>query len=241
MLGAKVGQPVLVPRARIVAERRRDRVERRADGGEDLRAAPVVDHFAGRVRDAQEPRLWKHRRRAESELVVELAPQRYDEIGLRHGRRANGADDGGMIGAHELPAFLRVGIERIHRVEKGRNRRAGPARPASSDHERTLRGPEGGDGLGDVRRVGRDAPGGLWRNPILRDQRRSDPSAQHVGRHLDIGRAGLAHIALGPGNGLVDLADDLLGHTRRPTVARAGPQDIDMRNVLKRSHIGLVT
>ncbi len=90
-------------------------------------------------------------------------------------------------------------------------------------------------GSGGMRRAG------FGRHPFVEHQLRRDGGPQHVGRDLDIDRPRLAHIAHGPGDGLVQLADDLIGDARRPRLTRHRAQDVDMRDVLKRAHIGLRT
>ena len=63
--------------------------------------------------------------------------------------------------------------------------------------------------------------------------------AQHIGRHFDIDRAGLAIVAHGARHGLVELANHLLRNARGARGARDRTKNVDVRNVLQRSHIGL--
>ena len=63
--------------------------------------------------------------------------------------------------------------------------------------------------------------------------------AQDVGRDLEVDGTWFAKIAKGAGNALVELADHLIGDAKRARLARHGPQDIDVGNVLQRAHIGL--
>ena len=63
--------------------------------------------------------------------------------------------------------------------------------------------------------------------------------AQHVGRNLEIDRAGLAGVAHGARHRLVELADHLVGDAQGARRPRHRPQDVDMRDVLQRPHIGL--
>ena len=63
--------------------------------------------------------------------------------------------------------------------------------------------------------------------------------AQHVGGDLQVDRPGLAQVAHGARHRLVELAQDLFRHPSRAGEARHRAQDIDVRDVLERSHVGL--
>ena len=63
--------------------------------------------------------------------------------------------------------------------------------------------------------------------------------AQHIGRHFQIDGTGLAVVAHGARHGFVEFANDLVRHTRGPGGACHRTQNVDMRNILQWSHIGL--
>ena len=69
---------------------------------------------------------------------------------------------------------------------------------------------------------------------------RRNARAQHVGRNLEIDRARLAHVARRARYALVEFANDLVGDTKRARLARHRAQDLDVRNVLQRAHVGLL-
>ena len=124
--------PGLVHRGRSVSRRGSDGVEREGRRGEDLRiAAAVVDEFAGGVGEADELGLREHGRRAVAELVVELAADHEDRVGLGHRRGAHGADRGRMIARHQAAALLGVEIDGAERVEQAHELGAGPAGAAA--------------------------------------------------------------------------------------------------------------
>ena len=163
--------------------------------GEQLRlAAAVVDQFAGAIGDPDEARIRKHGRRAVADLVVELAADQQDDVGLGHRGRAHGGRGRGMIGRDQTAALLRVEIERAGCVEQPHQRGPGLPCAAAGDDDGSLRRPERVDRL--LHR-GRDRAG--WRAAASACIHSSSTScgghmrAQHVGRHLEIDRPGLAH------------------------------------------------
>ncbi len=214
--------------------------QRQGRGGHDLRlAAAVVDELAGGVGDADERGVGEYRRRAVAELVVELAPDQQNHVGVGHGGGPHRADHGRMIGGHQAAALLSVEIERAAGVEKAHELGASIAGAAPSDHQRAPSRPQGVDGQRDVGGVRRHEAGRLCRHPFREHELRGDRCAQHVGRNLDVDRPRLAHVAHGARDGLVEFAHHLLGDAGGARCPRHRPQDVDVGNVLQRAHIGL--
>ncbi len=193
-----------------------DRVQRQCRRGQDLgRAPPIVDQLARRVGDADEAGVRKHRRRAVAELIVELAPDHDDEIGLGHRLGPDRAGERRVIERHQPAALLGVEVERARRIEQPDQRRLGAARAAPGDHERAARPPDQPRRLLDRRRVGRQCARRLGRQPVFEHQRRRDVLAQHVGRDLEVHGTRFAEVARGPGDRLVQLAQHLVGDAQR--------------------------
>ena len=215
-------------------------LEREGRGREDFGlAAAIVDELASRVGEADELGFGEHRRRAVAELVVELASDHEHRIRFGHRRGPHGADDRGMIARHEAAALLRVEVHGSQGVEQTHNLRSGLARSASGHHEGALGGPENVDRPGDDRGVGGDDARLLSLHPLLEDKVSRDMSAQHVGRDLEVNRTRLAKIPERAGDALVELADHLVGDSKRARLPRHRPQDVDVGNVLQRAKIGL--
>ena len=63
--------------------------------------------------------------------------------------------------------------------------------------------------------------------------------AQHIGWHLEVDGSGLAIVAHRARHGLVELAHDLFRNPRCARGACHGTKDVDVRNVLQRTHIRL--
>ena len=214
--------------------------ERQRRRGQQFRlAASVVDQLARRIGDADEAGVREHRRRSVAELVIELAADDQHDVGLGHRGGAHGADESRMIGRHQPAAFLRVEIERAAGVEQPHQRGAGLPRAATGDDQRTPGGPEGVDRLRNGGRLWHEKARRLGLDPFVEHQLRGHRRAQHVGRDLDIDRTGLAHIAHGARDRFVELAHHLLGDAGGARHAGDRPQDVDMRDVLQRPHIGL--
>ena len=97
--------------------------------GEQLRlTAAIVDQFAGAVGDPDEARIRKDGRRAVADLVVELAPDQQDDVGVGHRGRADGRCSRRMIGRDKTAALLRVQIKRAGCIEQPHER--GPGLPS---------------------------------------------------------------------------------------------------------------
>ena len=148
-------------------------------------------------------------------------------------------DRRGMIGRHQAAALLGVEIERAGGIEQAQQLGRRAARAAAGDDQRALRRPEHVDRLRDRRRIGRRPPCRLRLHPFVEHELRRHMRAQHVGRDFDIDRAGLARVAHRARDRLVELADHLIGDAQRSRRPRHRTQDIDMRDVLQRPHVGL--
>ena len=202
-------------------------------------ATAVVDQLAGIIRDPDEAGVRKHGRRPVGHLVVELAADQQNDIGLAHRRRTHRRHRRWMFGRHQAAAFLRVEIERAGGVEQAHERRAAPARAAAGDDQRPLGAPERVDRRGDSRRIGGQSPRRLVLHPFVEHELRRHRRAQHVGGYFDIDRPRLTGVTHGAGDGLVQFADHLIGHAQRARRAADRAQQIDMRNILQWPHIGL--
>ena len=64
----------------------------------------------------------EHRRRPVTDLIVELAADQEDDIGIRHGAGTDRGSNRGMIGRHQAAAFLGIEVEGAGGVEKARQR-----------------------------------------------------------------------------------------------------------------------
>ena len=239
MAPAQALGPAPIEPGRPVAGGLDDRGERQARGRQELRlAAPVVDQLARGVRDADEARAREHRGRAIAQLVVELAPDQQHEVGLAHRRGAHRADHGRVVGRHQAAALPGCRGERAG----GSSRRTSSApapRAAPGDHQRPLCRPQRVDRFRDRRGMRGQLARPPRLQPLLQHQRRRHLGAQHVGRDLDVDRPGLAEIAARARHRLVELAHDLLGDAQRPGRAGHRPQDVDVGDVLERTHVDL--
>ena len=99
-------------------------------------AAAVLAQLLPVVADADEARAGKHRRRTIAELIVELAADDHDQIGLLHDTPAQRAHDRGVIGGNEAAALLRVEIGGVGRVQKSHQLSGGPQGAAPGHHQR---------------------------------------------------------------------------------------------------------
>ena len=181
--------------------------------------APVVDQFAGIVGEADEAGFGKYCGGAVAELIVELAADQHDEIGIGHRGRPHRADDRGMIGRHEPAALLRVEIEcaALRRGSAPAPLGAACAPRPVIDHGRLAR-PEYSTAFAMASGSGGRRAAALVAS-IHRARVAEARRTQHVGWDFDIDRAGLARVAHRAGNGFVEFAHDLLG-------ARAAVRDV---------------
>ena len=240
MAAAQSVGPGLVHVRFTIARRLDHGGERERRSGQQLRlAAPVVDQLARGIGDADEAGVRKHRRRAVADLVVELAADHQHDVGFGHGGGAHGTDESGMVGRHQAAAFLGIEIDGAAGVEQPDQLGAGLPRAAAGDDQRTPRRPDDVDRLRHRGRLGQEQARRLRLQPLVEHQLRRHRCAQNVGRDLDIDRAGLAQIAHRPRHRLVELAHHLLGDAGGARRARHRPQNIDVRDVLQRTHIGL--
>ena len=138
-------------------------------------------------------------------------------------------------------AFLSVQVERIARVEEAGERLRGPTGTAAADDKRALGLAEFGQGRADGVRVGLQTPRRCRADPVVQHQLLGQVLAQNVGRDFDVGRAGLAQVAHGAGDGFVHLTEGLFRHACGARAAGHRFQDVDVRNVLERPHVGLRT
>ena len=185
-------------------------------------AAAVVDQLARIVGDADEAGVREDGRRAVAQLVVELAADDEDEVGLGHRGGAHGADDrrDGRTGRARGSPGCR---DRRHRW-----RRAGAPAPAPAPRaprpvmtSGRLRRPEASTAAAIGVGIGRRSRAAASAAASRRARALAAPCvAQHVGRDLDIDRPGLAQVAHGPRHRLVQLADHLVGDAR--ACARCG-------------------
>jgi len=87
--------------------------QRKVRRGEHLRLpAAIVDQLARAVGNPNEARVRKDGRRAVTDLVIELAPDQQDDVGVGHRGRANGRRSRRMVGRNEPAALLRVQVKR---------------------------------------------------------------------------------------------------------------------------------
>jgi hypothetical protein len=144
-----------------------------------------------------------------------------------------------VLRPHQPATLLRIQIDRAAGVEQAHERFAGVARAATCDDERALGAPDRLSrrlhGFGLRRQAARR----LGPQPILQHQLGRHMGAQHVSRNFDIGRPRLAGVAEGARHRLIQLAYDLIGDAGGARIAADRLQQIDMRDVLQRPHIGL--
>ena len=104
---------------------------------------------------------------------------------------------------------------------------------------RALGRPERVDRFGDGVGIGRQKARRLCLHPFVEHQLWRHRCAQNIGRNFDIGRAWLAGVSHRPRDRFVELAHHLLRHARGARGAGDRPQDVDVRDVLQRSHVRL--
>ena len=233
-------RPAMVDTRLAVARRLDHGAKRQPRGRQHLRLPPPVVHqLAGIVRDPHEARVREHGRRAVAELVVELAADDEDQVGLRHRRGPDGARKGRVVGRDQPPALLRVEVEGARGVQQAHQLLRRTPRTPAGDDQRAPRRPQRLDRGRDRVRVRGDLARALGLQPLVQHQRVRHRHAQHVGRDLDEDRPRLAQVPGRPRHRLVQLAQHLVGHAQGARGAGHRAQDVDVRDVLERPHVDL--
>ena len=161
-------------------------------------------------------------------------------VGLGHGGGAHGADEARMVGRDEAAALLGVEIDRTRGVEQAHQLGAAVAGAAAGDDQRPPGRPQGLDRGGDA---GRDRAGGCaaaWgaSSRRARAARARACAARRSGSRCRPGRARRDRPWRGP------RPRRARGSTWSATRSGAGvaadrAQDVGVRDVLQRAHVGL--
>ena len=237
MLAAQRFAPGGVAPRRTAENRVGERTERRRHvcGDGDF-ARAVVRQLARVGGDPHEARHGKRGGRSVAQLIVEFPANGQHDIGLLHRRCAHRTDVGRMVGRHEAPRFLRIEISRAARIEQRLQCGGRAHSAAAADDQRAPRSREQRRCVLDRLRVGQRTRRCTPRQVLGHRGRRGDQRSQHVGRDLDVRRTRQLTRAVRAGDGVVELAHDLVGDAQRARNARERAQDLDVRRALQRTH-----